>query len=117
MRIVATAISELDSRDDLPPSGPGQAEHQQTSPSQSIPLRDCIRTALVSYLERMGDHQIDNFYRFVLDEVERPLYETVLRHCHGNQTYAARILGISRGTLRKKISQFGLMSANDPRNP
>ncbi|MBK5970442.1 hypothetical protein CCR91_17195 [Thiorhodovibrio winogradskyi] len=82
-----------------------------------IPLRDCVRSAMQSYLARMGDHHIDNLHRFVLDEVERPLVETVLHHCNGNQTLAARILGMSRGTLRKKISQYGLMSANDPRNP
>lgn len=84
---------------------------------QSIPLCNCVRTAVQSYLERMGDHHIKDMYRFVLDEVERPLLESVLHHSGGNQTMAAHILGISRGTLRKKISQFGLMSANDPRIP
>ncbi|MBK1647890.1 helix-turn-helix domain-containing protein [Rhabdochromatium marinum] len=88
----------------------------QAEPEHSIPLRDCVRTALESYLQRMGDHQINDFYRFVLDEVERPLLEAVLHHSHGNQTLAARTLGISRGTLRKKIAQYGLKSANDPRN-
>ena len=33
---------------------------------------------------------------------------TVMRHCQGNQTRAAEILGISRGTLRKKLAQHNL---------
>ncbi|WPL16657.1 Hin recombinational enhancer-binding protein [Thiorhodovibrio winogradskyi] len=112
MRINTASMTEPDACQDQPcrsmnPSGPDNGP----------PLHDCVRTALQFYLARMGDHQIDNLYRFVLDEVERPLLETVLHHASGNQTLAARMLGVSRGTLRKKISQFGLLSANDPRNP
>ena len=44
----------------------------------------------------------------VLAEVEQPLFETVMRHTEGNQTRAAAILGISRSTLRKKLSIYGL---------
>ena len=44
----------------------------------------------------------------VLDEVEQPLLEVVMRHCGGNQTRAAQILGINRGTLRKKLQQYHL---------
>jgi Fis family transcriptional regulator len=32
----------------------------------------------------------------------------VLRHCRGNQSRAASILGISRGTLRKKLVEYRL---------
>ncbi len=110
MRIAAASIAEPD-QDQTPSDG------RLVEKAQGIPLRDCVRSAMESYLDRMGDHQINDLYRFVLDEVERPLIESVLHHCSGNQTLAARILGISRGTLRKKISQFGLMSANDPRTP
>ncbi|WPL11434.1 MULTISPECIES: helix-turn-helix domain-containing protein [Thiorhodovibrio] len=118
MRINQAPIADPDTcpdafpdRHSLPMDQSGQNQEH------GIPLRDCVRSAMQSYLARMGDHHIDNLHRFVLDEVERPLVETVLHHCNGNQTLAARILGMSRGTLRKKISQYGLMSANDPRNP
>lgn len=89
----------------------------QAGPDNGIALHDCVRAALQSYLARMGDHEIDNLHRFVLDEVERPLFESVLHHTSGNQTLAARMLGVSRGTLRKKVVHYGLISANDPRNP
>ena len=41
-------------------------------------------------------------------EIEEPLFRTVLDHAKGNQSQAAVILGITRGTLRKKLRQFGL---------
>lgn len=31
-----------------------------------------------------------------------------MRHTGGNQSRAAEILGINRGTLRKKLEKFGL---------
>jgi Fis family transcriptional regulator len=42
----------------------------------------------------------------VLGEIERPLIETVLDHTDGNQTQAARMLGMSRSTLRKKMVRY-----------
>ena len=67
------------------------------------PLRECVRHALRFYLSSMADHEIIGLYRLVMDEVERPMIEAVLEHTDGNQTAAAKILGISRGTLRKKL--------------
>jgi Fis family transcriptional regulator len=31
-----------------------------------------------------------------------------MRHCEGNQSRAAAILGLNRATLRKKLKQYGL---------
>jgi Fis family transcriptional regulator len=45
----------------------------------------------------------------VLEEVEPPLLRAVLRHTRNNQSKAARMLGLSRGTLRKKLKQYGLL--------
>jgi len=41
-------------------------------------------------------------------EVEPPLLEIVMQFTGGNQTKAAAILGLNRGTLRKKLRQYGL---------
>jgi Fis family transcriptional regulator len=70
---------------------------------RSEPLRACVLAALRGYLGSMGDHKISGLYHMVLNEVERPMLEAVLEHTNGNQTAAAEILGISRGTLRKKL--------------
>ena len=44
----------------------------------------------------------------MLREVEEPLFRTVIDYDSGNHSQAAVILGITRGTLRKKLRQFGL---------
>ena len=44
----------------------------------------------------------------VIEQAEAPLLEVVMRECAGNQTRAAEALGINRGTLRKKLRQYGL---------
>jgi two-component system nitrogen regulation response regulator GlnG len=46
------------------------------------------------------------YYR-VLAEVERTLFDTILGHSKGNHLKAAKILGINRNTLRKKIINLG----------
>ena len=38
--------------------------------------------------------------------VERELILETLRHCRGNRTHAARILGISIRTLRNKLNEY-----------
>lgn len=47
-------------------------------------------------------------YDLVLQEVERPLLQIVMKECQGNQLRAAAILGLNRNTLRKKLRQLGL---------
>jgi Fis family transcriptional regulator len=41
-------------------------------------------------------------------EVEPALLDVVMNHVEGNQTQAAELLGINRGTLRKKLKLYGL---------
>ena len=45
----------------------------------------------------------------MLGEVEKPLFSAVLDYTNGNQSEAAEILGINRGTLRKKLKVYKLM--------
>jgi len=40
--------------------------------------------------------------------MERQLLTAILRHTQGNQVQAARILGITRGSLRTKIRSLGI---------
>jgi Fis family transcriptional regulator len=71
-------------------------------------LQECVRQALQQYFSQLGDHRPSELYQLVMCEVEQPLFETVMIHVGGNQTRAAAILGISRGTLRKKLEKYGL---------
>jgi Fis family transcriptional regulator len=64
--------------------------------------------ALDSYFTSLNGHRPGRLYDLVLREVEEPLFRTVLEYAEGNQSRAADILGINRGTLRKKLRTYGL---------
>jgi Fis family transcriptional regulator len=74
------------------------------------PLRDHAERALSDYFASLDGHRPAHLYQLVIREVEEPLFRAVLDHCDGNQSRAAGILGINRGTLRKKLREFGLSS-------
>ena len=75
---------------------------------QMAPLNKCIREALEEYFNRLEGHKITNLYNLVLKEVEIPLLKTVMKNTKNNQSNAAAILGLNRGTLRKKLKQYKL---------
>lgn len=75
---------------------------------QAQPLRNSVERAMRHYFEQLGDIQPTSLYELVLAEVEVPLLQVVLQKTRGNQTKAAKLLGLSRGTLRKKLKQYNL---------
>ncbi|MCK5639506.1 MAG: DNA-binding transcriptional regulator Fis [Gammaproteobacteria bacterium] len=79
-----------------------------TIDNSSISLNGQVRTALQKYFADLNGHPPTELYQLLLSEVERPLFETVLDHAGGNQSRSAEILGINRGTLRKKLKLYGL---------
>jgi len=79
------------------------------SSEQKQPLRHTIKDALHDYFNKVGDALTCDLYNLVLAEVEAPLMEAVMKYTKGNQSKAAILLGLSRGTLRKKLKQYGLL--------
>jgi Fis family transcriptional regulator, factor for inversion stimulation protein len=75
---------------------------------KGIPLRSQAEEALHSYLDTLNGHSPAHLYDLVMREVEEPLFKVVMNHVQGNQSRAAEILGINRGTLRKKLKEFGI---------
>ena len=69
-------------------------------------LRDHVKQNLENYFANLDGHKISDLYAMVLQEVEIPLIQKALEHTENNQSKAAEILGISRGTLRKKIQSL-----------
>lgn len=72
------------------------------------PLSHAVRSALDFYLENMANHDVSGLYRLVIEEVERPLFATILNHTDGNLSHAAHILGLTRSTLRKRLNEYGI---------
>jgi Fis family transcriptional regulator, factor for inversion stimulation protein len=79
------------------------------SNNNSQSLRDYVETAVSNYFQHLEGQDVTNVYEMVLSEVETPLLEVVMKYTRHNQTRAAEILGLNRGTLRKKLKQYGLL--------
>ena len=73
------------------------------------PLHDSVRQALESYFTQLKGQAPNNLYEMVLAEVEVPLLEAVMEYTKENQSRAAILLGLSRGTLRKKLKTYGML--------
>lgn len=82
--------------------------------SQSTPLRDEVRKTIRQFLSDMGTTEPEHVYRKLLSEVEPPLIEEVLNFTRGNQSRAARILGMTRNTLRTRIRRYDIQQGKKP---
>ena len=76
------------------------------------PLHMSVTRCIDSYFHNLDGAPVSGLFNLVMDEVERPLLERVMLEVDGNQTRAAAVLGLNRGTLRKKLKHHGLL--NDP---
>jgi Fis family transcriptional regulator len=77
-----------------------------------ITLRQNVQVAIRRYLEDMGQSQPECLYRTLMAEVEPPLIEEVLRYTQGNQSRTAKILGMTRNTLRAKLNRYDIPVTN-----
>ena len=75
----------------------------------SRPLRNVTEEALDHYFANLNGHHPNELYDLVMGEVEAPLFKAVMNYTGGNQSRAAKVLGINRGTLRKKLRVYDLL--------
>ncbi|MBT8068166.1 MAG: DNA-binding transcriptional regulator Fis [Gammaproteobacteria bacterium] len=80
-----------------------------TSNKSKKPLCKHTEDALDQYFRTLNGDRPGELYDLVIGEVERPLFKAVMDYTQGNQSQAAGILGINRGTLRKKLRTYLLI--------
>ena len=78
------------------------------------PLREAVETSMRRYFEHLDGGETSDLYTMVMTEVETPLLASVMEYTEGNQTRAAKVLGLNRGTLRKKLKAYGFIDSDAP---
>lgn len=86
-----------------------EPEQQQDAVSGQQTIRDCVERAMRNYFDHLDGQGVSDIYQMVLAEVEIPLLEVVLEYTRNNQSRAAEVLGLNRGTLRKKLKQYNML--------
>ena len=71
-------------------------------------IQEAVQTKTQQYLNDLGDLEPERLYQTTLDSMEKGLLEPVMKRCKGNQSKAAKILGINRATLRSKLDRHGI---------
>jgi len=69
-------------------------------------MREQLFSSIELYLTAMQSTSITNLYDLVANQLDLAVIDVVLKHTSGNQSKAAKLLGISRTTLRNKISKL-----------
>ncbi|MGB0668487.1 MAG: DNA-binding transcriptional regulator Fis [Porticoccaceae bacterium] len=72
-------------------------------------LRDSVAEAMQRYFADLDGQDTRDLYELVMAEVEPPLLSAAMNYTRQNQSRTAEILGLNRGTLRKKLKQYDLL--------
>jgi len=80
--------------------------HTANISTDQTELHKCVRLELQRYFDLLDGESPNNLHALVIEQVEAALVEFVMDECRGNQSRAAKYLGISRGTLRTKLNNY-----------
>ena len=73
------------------------------------PLRESAEKSISFFLEQLDGADCSDLHSMVMAQVEEPLLRAVMKATCGNQSKAAAMLGLNRGTLRTKLRRYKLL--------
>jgi len=79
------------------------------NPCNNNGIADAVVRTLKQYFSDLDGENPVPIYGMVIKCVEKPMLQFVLEHVRGNQSIAARLLGINRNTLRRKLTDYDLL--------
>jgi two-component system nitrogen regulation response regulator GlnG len=77
-------------------------------------FEELLDTTLPSFVREAALVENGRLYRSIMARIELPLLRQALELSGGNQLRAARLLGINRNTLRKRLRLLGLLPTASP---
>ncbi len=89
-------------------------DHLLVANLQAISLERLVKSKLEVLFQQQVEAQVqlDGLYKLILEQVEKPLIELALTATNGNQVRTARMLGINRNTLKKKMDSYRIKVKN-----
>ena len=81
---------------------------KKTRKNLNYSISKIIKNETLSYISQMNGQGVSNLHNLFISEVEKSLISAVLSHLKGNVTKTAGYLGINRGTLIKRIKEYGI---------
>ncbi|HCL81259.1 MAG TPA: two-component system response regulator, partial [Nitrospiraceae bacterium] len=75
----------------------------------SCSIKEFLEGKLNGFLDKMKKIENSDLYETVVSEVEKALFSIVMKETNGNQVRAAKVLGINRNTLYKKLKEYKLI--------
>lgn len=79
------------------------------SESTARGLSDSVEEVMSNYFKDLDGHDASDLYELVISQVEKPLFEIVLKNCNGNISRTAQVLGLNRGTVQGRLKKYGLI--------
>src|SRR5271155_842003 len=114
MRAALLAPGSTIRGDDIELSRPGGAGPGAVATADGASLGDIISVRIAGWFDSPGGEEPRDLYHRLVAEIERPLVELALKRAGGNQVRAARMLGLNRNTLRKKITDHKIVLTKFP---
>jgi len=115
MRAALLAPGTTIRADDIELTRPGGgAGTGASAAADGATLGDIISARIAGWFDSPGGEEPRDLYHRLVAEIERPLVDLALKRAGGNQVRAARMLGLNRNTLRKKIIDHKIVLTKSP---
>jgi DNA-binding protein Fis len=86
--------------------GEGEADHD-------LNLSQLLERKFAVFVKKIKHSNTKGLYALLISEVEKPIFTLALQETNGNQLKAAKLLGVNRNTLRKKMQEFKITVKKD----
>ncbi len=82
-----------------------------TTEDHDLNLSQLLEKKFAVFVKKVKLSNPKGLYALLISEVEKPIFNLALQETNGNQVKAARLLGVNRNTLRKKMQEFRITTA------